>query len=92
MSRDVHFEDKFLNISIFTIKKNKIVGAIVRDMFLPEVQKEEVIRRVTEVIDKNLEMVQQIGFLLGEGASETEHMLNSIIEFHKTSRKEEKEG
>jgi Na+-translocating ferredoxin:NAD+ oxidoreductase RNF subunit RnfB len=92
MSRDVHFEDKFLNISIFTIKKNKIVGAIVRDMFLPEVQKEEVIRRVTEVIDKNLEMVQQIGFLLGEGASETEHMLNSIIEFHKTSRKGEKEG
>jgi hypothetical protein len=31
------------------------------------------------VIEKNLEMVQKIGFLLGEGASETEKMLNSII-------------
>jgi hypothetical protein len=32
------------------------------------------------VIDKNLEMVQKIGFLLGEGAAETEQMLNSIVE------------
>jgi hypothetical protein len=29
-------------------------------------------------------MVQKIGFLLGEGASETEQMLNSIIESYKT--------
>jgi len=28
-------------------------------------------------------MVQKIGFLLGEGASETEQMLNSIIETYK---------
>ena len=87
ISRDIHLDDKFLNISVFTIRKNKIIGAIIRDMFLPEVQKEEVIRRVTDVIDKNLEMVQKIGFLLGEGASETEQMLNSIIEFHKSGKK-----
>jgi len=35
---------------------------------------------VSDVIDKNLEMVQKIGFLLGEGASDTEKMLNSIVE------------
>lgn len=91
LSRDVHYNEKFLNLSIFTIKQNKIIGAIIRDMFLPEVQKEEVIKRVTEVIDKNLEMVQKIGFLLGEGASETEQMLNSIIEFHKTGKKSDHE-
>jgi hypothetical protein len=28
-------------------------------------------------------MVQKIGFLLGEGASETEQMLNSIVESYK---------
>jgi hypothetical protein len=28
-------------------------------------------------------MVQKIGFLLGEGASETEQMLNSIIESYR---------
>jgi Na+-translocating ferredoxin:NAD+ oxidoreductase RNF subunit RnfB len=84
VSKDVHFEDKMLNISIFPIKKNKMCGAIIRDLYSPEVQGEEVTFRVTEVIEKNLEMVQKIGFLLGEGASETEQMLNSIIESYKT--------
>ena len=83
VSKDVHFEDKMLNISIFPIKKNKMCGAVIRDLFSPEVQGEEVTNRVTEVIEKNLEMVQKIGFLLGEGASETEQMLNSIIESYR---------
>ncbi len=86
VSKDVHFEDKMLNISIFPIKKNKMCGAIIRDLYSPEVQGEEVTNRVTEVIEKNLEMVQKIGFLLGEGASETEQMLNSIIESYKTRK------
>lgn len=86
LSRDVHFEDKMLNISIFPIRKNRMCGAIIRDLYSPEVQAEEVTNRVTEVIEKNLEMVQKIGFLLGEGASETEQMLNSIIESYKTKK------
>lgn len=83
VSKDVHFEERMLNISIFPIKKNKICGAVIRDLYSPEVQGEEVTNRVSEVIEKNLEMVQKIGFLLGEGASETEQMLNSIIESYK---------
>jgi iron only hydrogenase large subunit-like protein len=86
VSKDVHFSDKMLNISIFPIKKNKMCGAIIRDLYSPEVQGEEVTSRVTEVIEKNLEMVQKIGFLLGEGASETEQMLNSIIESYKSKK------
>lgn len=87
LSRDVQLGEQLLNISIFTIKKNKIVGAVVRDMYSPEVRRDEVINRVTDVIDKNLELVQQIGFLLGEGASETEQMLNSIIKSYKSEKK-----
>lgn len=83
VSKDIRFEESMLNISIFPIRKNKICGAIIRDLYSPEVQGEEVTNRVSEVIDKNLEMVQKIGFLLGEGASETEQMLNSIIESYK---------
>ena len=47
------------------------------------------VESIQDVIDKNLAMVQKIGFLLGEGASETEQMLNSIIELYKMSKKEE---
>ncbi|MCF8231510.1 MAG: 4Fe-4S binding protein [Bacteroidales bacterium] len=86
-NRDVHFNDSFLNVNIFTIKKHKMVGAVIRDLQEPEVRKEEVINRVTEVIDQNLELVQQIGYILGEGASKTEQMLNSIIESYKKGDK-----
>lgn len=83
IGRDVRLNDKLLNVTIFGIKKNKIAGAVIRDMYMPEVRKEEVINRVTEVIEQNLDLVQQIAFLLGEGAAKTEKMLNSIIESHK---------
>jgi len=86
MNKDVPLEDGLLNVTVFPIKSRRVAGAIVRDMFLPEVQQEEVINRMTEVIDENLSMVQQIGFLLGEGASKTEKMLNSIIQSYKTKK------
>jgi transcriptional regulator with PAS, ATPase and Fis domain len=82
-NRDIKVGDDLLNVSIFPIEKGKIAGGIIRDMRAPEVQRAEVINRITEVIDRNLEMVQKIGFLLGEGATDIEHMLNSIIEFYK---------
>ena len=85
-NRDIHLNDILYNISVFTIRKNKIAGAVIRDMYAPAIRKEEVIKRVTDVIDKHLEMVQKIGFLLGEGAAETEQMLNSIIEFYKKEK------
>jgi Na+-translocating ferredoxin:NAD+ oxidoreductase RNF subunit RnfB len=83
-NRDIHLGNgELYNISVFTIKKGKTVGAVIRDMHSPEIRKEEVVKRINEVIDKNLEMVQKMGFLLGEGAAETEKMLNSIIEVYK---------
>jgi len=84
MHKDIAMNNRLLNLSVFPIKKGAILGAVLRDLSLPEVQKEEVIKKVTEVIDKNLEMVQQIGFLLGEGASDTEKMLNSIIKYYRS--------
>ncbi len=86
-NRDIQLGDLLLNISIFSIKKNEVAGAVFRDMYLPEVRREEAIHRITEVIDKNLKMVQNIGFLLGEGASETEQMLKSIINSYKSEDK-----
>jgi iron only hydrogenase large subunit-like protein/phenylpyruvate tautomerase PptA (4-oxalocrotonate tautomerase family) len=82
-NRDIHHEGKLLNVTIFPIRQQKIVGAVFRDIYQNDVRPDEVIQRVTEVIEKNLKMVQNIGFLLGEGASETEQMLNSIIQSYK---------
>lgn len=79
-NKDTRYNESMLNVSIFTIRKGKIVGAVVRDMYVPEVRKEQILSRINDAIDENLEMVQKIGFLLGEGAARTEKMLNSIIQ------------
>ncbi|NJO70451.1 MAG: hypothetical protein HC830_15230 [Bacteroidetes bacterium] len=81
--RDIHFNEELYNISVFTIQKGSVAGAVIADVHSPEVRKEEVLKRIDEVIDKNLEMVQKIGFLLGESAAETEQMLNAIAGLYK---------
>jgi hypothetical protein len=48
------------------------------------VQKERIIQKAREVIQKNLETVQQIAYLLGENAAESEITLQSIIESFST--------
>ncbi len=82
-NRDMEVGDSILNISVFTIKKNKVVGGIIRDLTAPEVRREEVVDRARNVIRDNLKTVQQIAFLLGESAAKTEKTLNSIIEAQK---------
>lgn len=82
-NRDVLYGDNRLSVSVFPIRSHKYVGGILRDMYVPEVRKEQIITRLAEAIDENFEMVQKIAFLLGEGASKTEQMLNSVIDFYK---------
>ena len=79
INRDEEIEDKWVNISIFRLIPQKLVGAVFRNLHSKEERPEEIIHRVTEVIEENLRQVQQIGFILGEGAAKTEKMLNSII-------------
>jgi ferredoxin len=87
VSKDIQYADNFLSVSIFPIRKNKYVGGILRDMYTPEVRKEQIIRRLTDAIDENFEMVQKIAYLLGEGASKTEKILKAVIESHQTPPK-----
>ncbi len=86
-NKDVIFGDTKLGVSLFPIRSNKYVGGILRDMYVPEVRKEQIINRLSEVIDENFDMVQKIAYLLGEGAAKTEQMLNSIIESHRDQPK-----
>ncbi|HNY03057.1 MAG TPA: [Fe-Fe] hydrogenase large subunit C-terminal domain-containing protein, partial [Bacteroidales bacterium] len=48
-NRDVQFGEIKLGVSIFPIRSHKYVGGILRDMYIPEVRKEQIITRLTEV-------------------------------------------
>jgi iron only hydrogenase large subunit-like protein len=86
-NKDIQYGENTLSVSVFTIRKNKIAGGILRDMYTPEVRKEQIIRRLTEAIDENFDMVQKIAYLLGEGSAKTEKILKAVIESHQVPPK-----
>jgi len=81
--RDLKFANKLLHISAVTLYKNRVVGAVFRDMSAPMLVQDEIINRARRINKQTIETVQKVAFLLGENAAETEELLNSIIETYR---------
>lgn len=78
--RDIRHKGKIIRLTIFSIQAGHVVGGILQDITEPVIQREQIIDKAAEVMKKNLSTVQQIAFLLGENAADSEVLLNSIIE------------
>lgn len=89
LDRDLRFQNTILHVAIFSIEKHVLVGGIIQDITKPAVQKAQVIRKAQEVIQKQLATTQQIAYLLGENAADSEIALNSIIESFTPPRPDE---
>ncbi|MFV0269282.1 MAG: PAS domain-containing protein [Draconibacterium sp.] len=83
VERDLKFHNKLLHVSVLTLYKNHVVGAVFRDMSAPMLVQDEIINRARRINKKSIETVQKVAFLLGENAAETEELLNSIIETYR---------
>jgi iron only hydrogenase large subunit-like protein len=79
VGHDIRYRRSILNTSIFTIEPHSVIGGIFQDITEPTFQKEQIIGRAQDVIEKNLKTVQQIAYLLGENAADSEVILNSIV-------------
>jgi iron only hydrogenase large subunit-like protein len=90
VGHDIRYLRSILNTSIFTIEPHAVVGGIFQDITAPSFQKEQIIGRAQQVIEKNLKTVQQIAYLLGENAADSEIILNSIV--HSFSPEEVEDG
>jgi len=85
---DVREGKRIFHIKVFAIEKGETAAGIVDDITEPRVRIDKTVERAQEVIKKNAAVTQQIAFLLGENAAESEAILNSIIESY-TAEKEE---
>lgn len=72
--------ERIYELTIFPVEKERTAGCLLQDITQPFVRRESVIRRAKTVLEKNVQTVQQIAFLLGENASESEQMLRAVIE------------
>jgi len=87
---DVRTGNKIFHLTVFAVEKGVAAAGVVEDITAPRVQIETTVDRARELIKKNVSTVQQIAFLLGESAAESESILNSIIDSY-TIKEEEKE-
>ncbi|MCL2210179.1 MAG: 4Fe-4S binding protein [Treponema sp.] len=86
---DVREGKKIFHIKVFAIEKGETAAGIVDDITEPRVRIDKTVERAQEVIKKNAAVTQQIAFLLGENAAESEAILNSIIESYTTEKEEQ---
>jgi PAS domain-containing protein len=77
---DVRVGNKIFHLTVFAVEKDVTVAGVVEDITAPRVHIETTVERARELIKKNVSTVQQIAFLLGENAAESEAILNSIID------------
>ncbi|GAB1469124.1 [Fe-Fe] hydrogenase large subunit C-terminal domain-containing protein [Candidatus Cloacimonadota bacterium] len=77
--QDIRRNGKIMRLTLFSIQKNHILGGILQDITEPVIQREQIIEKASEVMRKNLSTVQQIAFLLGENAADSEVLLSSIV-------------
>jgi PAS domain-containing protein len=73
-----HYKGKLYNVSIFSVEKYQVAGAVVTDMTSLRAGRADLAKKVREVINKNISTVQEIACLLGEHMVETETTLNAV--------------
>jgi len=79
VGHDIRYQRSILNTTVFAIEPHSVMCGIFQDITKPIFQKEQIIGRAREVIQKNLNTVRQIAYLLGENAADSEIILNSIV-------------
>jgi hypothetical protein len=77
---DIRRNGRIIRLTLFSIQKHLVLGGILQDITEPMIQSEQIIEKANEVMKKNLTTVQQIAFLLGENAADSEVLLSSIIQ------------
>ena len=77
--QDIRQKGRIIRLTLFSIQKHQVLGGILQDITEPVIQREQIIDKANEVMRKNLSTVQQIAFLLGENAADSEVLLSSIV-------------
>ncbi|HEX2959951.1 MAG TPA: [Fe-Fe] hydrogenase large subunit C-terminal domain-containing protein, partial [Chitinispirillaceae bacterium] len=81
----VKYHDQIIAITVFTVEKSRIAGAILRDATTTESKREQIVEKAQEVIRNTSVTAQKIAFLMGKNAAQSEKILNSLIESFSTT-------
>lgn len=76
---EVQVGEHIYRVSVFTIEPHRVICVVINEPISGSFVSEDLAQMARSVIEENLEAVQKIAYLLGETASRTEAVLNSIV-------------
>ncbi|MCC8062631.1 MAG: hypothetical protein LIO68_05240 [Rikenellaceae bacterium] len=76
-------------LSVYNIRRGELSIVLLRNLADPDIQVEELTARLQQTADRNIRMIQQIAFLLGEEVSESAKTIGSVIRALQGSGKKE---
>lgn len=66
-------------LSVYNIRRGELTIVLLRNLAAPDIRVEEITARLQQAADRNIRMIQQIAFLLGEEVSENAKTIGSVI-------------
>lgn len=86
---DITLEGMPYTLSVFSIRRGELTIVLLRRLADPDVRVEELTARLQQTADRNIRMIQQIAFLLGEEVSESAKTIGSVIRALQATQKNE---
>lgn len=87
--QDISLNGVPYTLSVYSIRRNELTIVLLRNLADPDIQVEELTARLQQTADRNIRMIQQIAFLLGEEVSESAKTIGSVIRALQTPQKNE---
>lgn len=89
--QDISLNGVPYTLSVYCIRRNELTIVLLRNLADSDIQVEELTARLQQTADRNIRMIQQIAFLLGEEVSESAKTIGSVIRaLQATQKKEER--
>lgn len=87
--QDISLNGVPYTLSVYSIRRSELTIVLLRNLADPDIQVEELTARLQQTADRNIRMIQQIAFLLGEEVSESAKTIGSVIRALQTPQKNE---
>ncbi len=80
MRRTIRIDDRLFSLSIFVVDPHETIGALILDVTESETKRRALIEKARTVVTNTSKTVQEIAFMLGRNAAESEIILDSAVQ------------
>ncbi len=76
----IEIDGRLFSLTIFNVDEHEVIGALILDVTETEQKRAQLIEKARTVVTNTAKTVQQIAFMLGRNAAESELILDSAVE------------